>query len=42
MTLTKKKPKSEAVTFPLSVCETVDTKEDLEDWQVLKEKLCME
>jgi hypothetical protein len=32
MTLTKKKPKSEAVTFPLSVFETADTKEDLEDW----------
>ena len=30
MPLTKKK--SEEVTFPLSVFETADTKEDLEDW----------
>jgi hypothetical protein len=30
MRLTKKK--SEEVTFPLSVFETADTKEDLEDW----------
>jgi hypothetical protein len=26
------KMKSEEVTFPLSVFETADTKEDLEDW----------
>ena len=32
MTLIKKKSKSEAVTFPLSVFETADTKEDLDDW----------
>jgi hypothetical protein len=30
MSLTKMKP--EEVTFPLSVFETADTKEDLEDW----------
>ena len=30
MPLTKKK--SETVTFPLSIFETADTKEDLEDW----------
>ena len=30
MPLTKRK--SEEVTFPLSVFETADTKEDLEDW----------
>ena len=30
MPLSKKK--SEEVTFPLSVFETADTKEDLEDW----------
>ena len=27
-----RKMKSEEVTFPLSVFETADTKEDLEDW----------
>ena len=32
MSLTSKKVKSEIVTFPLSVFETADTKEDLEDW----------
>jgi len=30
MPATKKKP--ETVTFPLSVFDTADTKEDLEDW----------
>ena len=30
MSLTKKR--KETVTFPLSVFETADTKEDLEDW----------
>lgn len=32
MSLTNKKAKSEIVTFPLSIFETADTKEDLEDW----------
>ncbi|OHB73995.1 MAG: hypothetical protein A2W17_06520 [Planctomycetes bacterium RBG_16_41_13] len=32
MALTRKKSKKETVTFPLSVFETADTKEDLEDW----------
>lgn len=32
MALTRKKSKKQTVTFPLSVFETADTKEDLEDW----------
>lgn len=32
MSLAKNKKKKEIVTFPLSVFETADTKEDLEDW----------
>ena len=32
MALTRKKIKKETVTFPLSVFETADTKDDLEDW----------
>jgi hypothetical protein len=30
--LTAKKKKSEVISFPVSVFETADTKEDLEDW----------
>lgn len=30
--LAAKKRKSEVITFPASVFETADTKEDLEDW----------
>ncbi len=30
--LSTKKRKSEVITFPVSVFETADTKEDLEDW----------
>jgi len=30
--LSTKKRKSEVITFPISVFETADTKEDLEDW----------
>ena len=32
MSLAKSRRKKEIVTFPLSVFETADTKEDLEDW----------
>ncbi len=32
MPLTRKKTKPIKITFPLSVFETADTKEDLEDW----------
>jgi hypothetical protein len=32
MSVAKGKRKKETVTFPLSVFETADTKEDLEDW----------
>ena len=32
MSITKKKSNTGKVTFPLSVFETADTKEDLEDW----------
>lgn len=32
MSITSKKDKSKIVTFPISVFETADTKEDLEDW----------
>ena len=32
MALTGKKSKKQTVTFPLSVFETADTKDDLEDW----------
>ncbi|KAB2833321.1 MAG: hypothetical protein F9K48_08680 [Candidatus Brocadia sp.] len=32
MSLTRKKAKPIKITFPLSVFETADTKEDLEDW----------
>ena len=30
--LSTKKRKSEVITFPVSIFETADTKEDLEDW----------
>lgn len=30
--ISTKKRKSEVITFPISVFETADTKEDLEDW----------
>jgi hypothetical protein len=30
--LSTKKRKSEVITFPISIFETADTKEDLEDW----------
>lgn len=36
MSLTRKKSEPKAVTFPLSVFETADTKEDLEDWLLLQ------
>ncbi|HHT9114183.1 MAG: hypothetical protein HZC52_02090 [Planctomycetes bacterium] len=32
MSITRKKSNTGKVTFPLSVFETADTKEDLEDW----------
>ena len=32
MALTREKSKKQTVTFPLSVFETADTKDDLEDW----------
>jgi hypothetical protein len=32
MALTRKKSKKQTVTFPLSIFETADTKDDLEDW----------
>lgn len=32
MSVLKSKRKKETVTFPLSVFETADTKQDLEDW----------
>ena len=32
MTVTGKKSKKQTVTFPRSIFETADTKEDLEDW----------
>ncbi|MDN3515125.1 MAG: hypothetical protein NG747_12095 [Candidatus Brocadia sp.] len=37
MALTRKKSKKEIVTFPRSVFETADTKEDLEDWLLLQD-----
>lgn len=30
--LTAKKKKTEVISFPVSIFETADTKEDLEDW----------
>ena len=32
MALTRKKSKKQTVTFSLSIFETADTKDDLEDW----------
>ncbi len=32
MALTRKKSKKQTITFPRSIFETADTKEDLEDW----------
>lgn len=32
MALTGKKSKKQTITFPRSIFETADTKEDLEDW----------
>lgn len=36
MSITSKKDKSKIVKFPISIFETADTKEDLEDWLLLQ------